>query len=331
MKIFKLILIFLGIIVLLALAGLAYIKYGLPNIPTKDISVNTTPERVQRGEYLANHVMVCMDCHSVRDWSYFSGPITPGTFGAGGDAFTHEMGLPGNFYAPNITPYSLKDWTDGEVYRAIVSGVNKAGNPIFPIMPYHSYGKADKEDIYSIITYIRTLSPIKKDVPESKPDFPMNLIMNMMPQEPEHHQIPDKSDRVAYGKYLTTVASCADCHTPFEKGQPVTEMMYAGGRAFEMPFGTLRTPNITPDVATGIGSWTETVWLNRFEMYDSIHKLERTSGLAEYNSFMPWNMYAGMKTEDLKAIFAYLKSLEPISNEVEKITLNVVSQKAMAE
>lgn len=320
MKILKIILIIIGIILLVVLAGIGYVKYGLPNIPVKDISVNSTTERIEHGEYLANHVMVCMDCHSVRDWDYFSGPITPGTFGAGGDEFTREMGFPGNFYAPNITPYNLKNWSDGEIYRAIVSGVNKEGKPLFPVMPYHSYGKADREDIYAVIAYIRSLEPIEKDVPKSEPDFPMSLIMNIIPQEPAHQRVPDKSDMVAYGKYLATSAACADCHTPFEKGQPVADMMYAGGREFELPFGTLRTPNITPDVATGIGSWTEDVWLARFASYDSIHKLDRTKGLTEYNSLMPWNMYAGMKEEDLKAIFAYLKSLKPISNAVEKVT-----------
>lgn len=320
MKILKIILIIIGIILLVVLAGIGYVKYGLPNIPVKDISVNSTTERIEHGEYLANHVMVCMDCHSVRDWDYFSGPITPGTFGAGGDEFTREMGFPGNFYAPNITPYNLKNWSDGEIYRAIVSGVNKEGKPLFPVMPYHSYGKADREDIYAVIAYIRSLEPIEKDVPKSEPDFPMSLIMNIIPQEPAHQRVPDKSDMVAYGKYLATSAACADCHTPFEKGQPVADMMYAGGREFELPFGTLRTPNITPDVATGIGSWTEDVWLARFASYDSIHKLDRTKGLTEYNSLMPWNMYAGMKEEDLKAIYAYLKSLKPISNAVEKVT-----------
>lgn len=320
MKILKIILIITGVIVVLILGALGYVRYFLPNIPVKDISVSETPDHIKKGEYLANHVMVCMDCHSVRDWSYYSGPITPGTFGAGGDEFSRKMGFPGNFYAPNITPYNLKNWTDGEIYRAITSGVNKDGDPIFPVMPYLSYGKADKDDVYSVIAYIRTLTPVKKDVPESEADFPMSLIMHMIPQKPDLQSRPPESDQVAYGKYLTTIAACADCHTPFEKGQPVQGMMFAGGREFELPFGTLRSANITPDKATGIGSWTESVWLNRFHSYDSIPKLQRTDGLNEFNTLMPWNMYAGMTDQDLRAIFAYLKSLKPISHEVEKVT-----------
>lgn len=320
MKALKIIFIGLGIIILIILGVLGYVKYFLPNIGVAEVNVAVTTERVEHGEYLANHVMVCMDCHSVRDWSYFSGPPTPGTLGAGGDEFTREMGFPGNFYAPNITPYNLESWSDGEIFRAITSGVNKVGKPIFPVMPYHSYGKADIEDIYSIIAYIRSLEPIIKDVPESEPGFPMGLIMNLMPAEPKHTARPDKSDQLAYGEYLTNVSACADCHTPFEKGQPVTEMMYAGGREFELPFGTLRAPNITPDKATGIGAWTKEVFVNRFQSYDSIHKLERKNGMMEFNSLMPWNMYGSMEKDDLEAIYAYLRSLEPIEHQVEKVT-----------
>lgn len=320
MKILKIILIVFALILSLILLALAYVNYFLPNISVKKISIEITPERVERGEYLANHVMVCMDCHSVRDWSYFSEPISPGSFGAGGDEFTPEMGFPGTFYAPNITPYNLKNWSDGEIYRAITSGVNKAGEPLFPVMPYHSYGHASQEDIYSVIAYIRTLTPIQKDVPKSEPDFPMGLIMHLMPQKPQHSNQPAQSDKIAYGQYLTTIAACADCHTPFEKGQPVSEMMLAGGREFEMPFGTLRGPNLTPDRSTGIGSWTEEVFVKRFQLYDSTHKLERVNGTQMFNTLMPWNMYGQMKEEDLKAIYAYLHSLNPVVHKVDKVT-----------
>ncbi len=320
MKALKIIFIIIGIIILIVLGILGYVKYFLPNIGVSEMTISVTPAGVERGEYLANHVMVCMACHSVRDWSYFSGPPKPETHGAGGDEFTREMGFPGNYYAPNVTPYNLKDWSDGELYRAITSGVKKDGTPIFPVMPYLSYGKADVEDIYSIIAYIRSLEPIQKDIPQSEPDFPMGLIMNLMPQEPQHMIRPPASDKLAYGEYLTTVAACADCHTPFEKGQPVSEMMYAGGREFELPFGTLRAPNITPDKATGIGAWTESVFVNRFQAYDSIHKLERKNGMMEFNSLMPWNMYGSMEKDDLEAIYTYLRSLEPIEHQVEKVS-----------
>ncbi len=310
----------IGILVIVVFLGIGYLKYFLPNIEVKEIEVEITPERVLRGEYLANHVMVCMDCHSVRDWSLYSGPITQGSYGAGGDEFTKEMGFPGNFYASNITPFHLSEWTDGEIYRAVTSGVNKNGDPLFPIMPYHSYGKADTEDIYSVIAYIRSLQPIIKEVPESEPDFPFSMIMHMIPREAQPGKIPSKSDKEKYGEYLATVAACADCHTPFEKGRPVEGMQFAGGREFELPFYTIRAPNITPDKATGIGSWTKYVFVKRFQSYDSIHELAKVDFPKEFNTLMPWNMYGGMKQDDLEAIYTYLRSLDPIDNGVETVT-----------
>jgi len=319
-KAIKIIFWIIGIIVIFIFLGIGYLKFFLPDIELQEINVDITQERLERGEYLANHVMVCMDCHSVRDWSLYSGPITPGTYGAGGDEFTKEMGFPGNFYAPNITPYHLNEWTDGEIYRAITTGVDKDGNALFPLMPYHSYGQADTEDIYSVIAYVRSLKPVEKDVKESEPDFPFSLIMHMIPKEGEPIELPSKSNKVEYGQYLATVAACADCHTPFEKGQPVQDMMYGGGREFELPFYIIRAPNITPDKATGIGTWTREAFVNRFQSYDSIHELAKVNFPKEFNTLMPWNMYGGMKQDDLEAIYTFLNSLDPIENKVEKVT-----------
>src|ERR1043165_8012 len=94
------------ILIILVIAGfVGYVKLFLPNVgEPKDIKITYTPERVQRGQYLANSVAVCMDCHSTRDWTQFSGPIKQGTFGIGGEKFTRELGFPGNFYSRNITP-----------------------------------------------------------------------------------------------------------------------------------------------------------------------------------------------------------------------------------
>jgi len=320
MKIFKIIGWIVGGILVVFIGIIAYVKFYLPNIPVKDINVEITSERVERGAYLANHVMVCMDCHSTRDWSKYSGPIETGTLGKGGEIFDQKMGLPGKFISPNITSYKLKDWTDGEIYRAITSGVNKDGHPLFPLMPYLSYGQADNEDIYSVIAYIRQLKPVVNDVPRSETDFPMGIIMNLIPAVNHPAPIPSKNDRIAYGKYMVTIASCADCHTPFEKGKPVDALRFAGGREFLMPFGTLRTANITPDKETGIGSWTQEVFVNLFKSYDSIQKLDIVSGPDDYNTIMPWSMYAGMNNEDLEAVYQYLRSLKPINHEVEKVS-----------
>jgi hypothetical protein len=151
-----------AVFVVIILSGVAYLKFMLPNVgKAPDLKIERTPERVERGRYLANSVTVCMDCHSRRDWSQWSGPLIPGTEGGGGEPFDRKMGFPGDFYSRNITPYGLKDWTDGEIYRAITTGVSRDNEPLFPVMPYHYYGQLDNEDIYSIIAYVRTLHPVQ--------------------------------------------------------------------------------------------------------------------------------------------------------------------------
>lgn len=296
---------------------LIYVKAALPDVgPPPDISIEITPERVKRGEYLANHVLLCMDCHSDRDWTKFSAPPNPGTEGSGGDEFTREMGFPGHYYATNITPGGVGDWTDGEIFRAMTSGVSKDGRVLFPIMPYPYYAKSDKEDILSVIAYIRTLPSVDKKYPEPETDFPMNLIINLIPGEPEFQTV-DRSDKLAYGKYLAF--SCIECHTIAEKGKIIMEEAYAGGRFFPLPTGgTVYSSNITSDPETGIGKWTEEQFINKFKSYADSNYTSAIIKKNSYNSTMPWVMFAGMKESDLSALYRYLMNTEPKRNEVTR-------------
>jgi len=60
------------------------------DIPIPDLTLPTSAAEIERGRYLANHVAVCMDCHSTRNWDYFAGPIVEGTLGGGGEVFDPE-------------------------------------------------------------------------------------------------------------------------------------------------------------------------------------------------------------------------------------------------
>ena len=146
-------------------AGFWYLNNVLPNAPEpENITVELTTERIQRGNYLANHVSVCMDCHAVRDWSFFSAPPFSETLGAGGDKFTREMGLPVNVYAKNLTPTNLSQYTDGELFRAITTGVDRHNDVLFPIMPIAYYSGMTDEDLSAIYTYLQSLEPIHNPV-----------------------------------------------------------------------------------------------------------------------------------------------------------------------
>jgi len=321
-KIVRVLLVLVAVIFVGVAGLLIYLKTALPNVgPAPELKVELTEARIQRGEYLANAVAACMDCHSGRDWSKFAGPLLPGTLGAGGEVFNQEFGFPGVFYSKNITPYGLSNWTDGEVLRAITSGVSKNGEALFPVMPHASYGKLDKEDIYSIIAYLRTLKPIKKDIPASQPDFPMNFIINTIPKTATFAPIPDKKDQVQYGEYLFTAAACKECHTKQDKGVPLEGMELAGGFEFKMPGGgVLRSSNITPHMETGIGEWSQQAFVNRFKSYTDSNYIPAVVAKGKYNTVMPWMMYGKMSEEDLAAIYTYLATVKPIDNKVTKFT-----------
>lgn len=319
--------ILLGLVILIVLVvgvALAYVLNFKPDVgKAPDISIEVTPERVARGKYLANSVTVCMDCHATRKWDLFSGPMDTTKIGVGGEIFDQSQGFPGTFVSKNITPFNLKNWTDGEIYRAVTEGVDKDGKALFPIMPYLAYGKMDKEDIYSIIAYLRTLKPIESTSKvERKIDGAMNVIIHLIPQKADHQKMPDTNDRVAYGKYLVGAASCVECHTQAtDKGDLIMDKAYGGGRVFVMPPGdTLRSANISPDVTTGIGAWTEDDFVKRFKsITDSSYVLPKVKP-GDFQTIMPWTMFATMKESDLRAIYRYLHSITPISNRVEHFT-----------
>jgi len=309
-------------IVIVAVSGLLlYVKLALPNVgDAEEIVIEPTAEMIERGRYLANHVMVCMDCHSTRDWSKFSGPLVEGTLGKGGERFDESVGMPGVIISKNITPAGISRYTDGELFRVITTGVTKEGHPLFPLMPYPYYGRADREDIYAVIAYIRSLEPIENNVAESQLDFPLNFIVHTIPQKAELVKMPSPSDQVAYGAYLSNASGCMECHTRVNNGQILPEFAFAGGREFSFPDGSVvRSINITPD-KTGLGNWTEEMFVQRFKSYGDSTYTPPTVGPGEFNSIMPWTMYAGMTEDDLKAIFAYLKTVKPIENAVERFT-----------
>ncbi len=313
----KVFLIIVGLFIVFILVALTYVKVMLPNVgDAPNMKVEMSTAQIERGKYLANHVTVCIDCHSKRDWTLFSGPIILGTEGNGGDIFDQKYGFPGKFIAPNITPFSLKNWTDGEIFRAITTGVSNDGRALFSLMPAHNYGKLDENDIKAIIAYLRTLRPVENTPEKSKPDFPFNFIINTIPKPAQFSKIPNKLNKVEYGKYLVTAASCYDCHTKQEKGKFIGEP-FAGGMEFILSEQLLvRSANITPDKETGIGYWNQETFIAKFKSYsDSTAKLMKVApdGL---QTIMPWTMYAGMTDEDLAAIYAYLQQVKAVKNPI---------------
>ena len=322
-KFLKILGIAVSVIFVIIIAGLIYFNSKYPDVdPPSNIKVISTSEKISRGEYLANHVTVCIDCHSTRDWTKFSGPLISGTEGKGGFNFGPPEGMPGNIYAKNITPSGIGNWTDGELIRAVTQGITKDNQALFPVMPYYSYNNLTQEDIESIVCYIRSLNPIENNVPETELDFPVNLIVKTLPLKTYTPAKPiERIDSINYGKYLFTIAGCSGCHTPAnDKGELIPGMDLAGGRKFTTPWGLVQSVNITPDPETGIGKWTKDEFISRFKKYSTEEARNISVDPNSFNSVMPWTMYGGMKEEDLSDIFDYLKTVKPVKHLVVKYT-----------
>ena len=271
-----------------------------------------TPQRWARGKYLVEGVTPCMDCHSPHDWTQHDAPIVPGMEGAGMD-FSVMKGLPGRVVAPNITPdpeTGAGAWSDDALARAIREGIGHDGRTLFPMMPYENFRHLSDEDLASIIVYIRSLPPVRNSLPGTEIIFPVKYLIRSVP-EPITAPVPDPdlSQPVKRGEFLVKVASCADCHTPIDDhGQPLAGLDYAGGQIFDGPWGKVATANLTPD-ASGIPYYDEVLFLQTIR-----------TGVVKartLNQIMPWFVYRNMTDEDLKAVFAYLKTLKPVNHLVD--------------
>jgi hypothetical protein len=311
-----------GVVVLLLLAaaaGLGYLFYAFPKVPAAgEYRIEATPERLARGKYLNDHVLGCTTCHSERDWTRFSGPVKPDTIGIGGQVFA--LGPAGTLYSKNITPAAIGSWTDGELLRSVTAGVSRDGTPLFPLMPYPHFGVMADDDIHAVLAYVRSLKAIENlNIPERDLNFPLNLIVRTIPEPAAPGTRPPVTDKLAYGRYMLRSALCADCHTPIDdQGTPLPGMDFAGGMEFVETGYRSRSANITPDADTGIGTWTEQQFIDRFKSFEGVTPPVLSETERRQNTTMPWTAYAGMTREDLGAIYAALRAQKPVVSRITK-------------
>ena len=270
-----------------------------------------SPARIERGEYLVKNVTGCLHCHSELDPAVPGLPIKAGHVGSGRSWAGEGIAW---LTASNITSdreTGAGSWTDDTLARAIREGIGHDGRALFPVMPYSNYQKMSDEDLASVITYIRSVPAIRQAQPKSAIPFPVNRFINAVPQPIEGVVAPpDLSTLEKRGQYLATLGSCADCHTPMdERGQFIPGMEFAGGGPFVHEGREQKAAaNITP-APNGIPYYTEELFL---EVIRTGRVRDR-----EISDLMPWGAYRGMTDDDLKAIFAYLKTLKPVDHFVD--------------
>jgi mono/diheme cytochrome c family protein len=318
----KVLLLLLLVIVGVPAGGLAYLYLRKPaQAPPSAIRVAMTPERIARGKFLFQTISDCDGCHSERDFTRVGGPVVESGRGRGNILSALMNGLPGTVVAPNITPdpeTGIGKWTDGEKIRAIREGVDRDGRALFPMMPYAGYRNMSDEDVESVVAYLNCLSPVKNPLPPTQLAFPVPLFIKSVPQPAGSVPPPVRSDKMKYGQYLVSLGGCVDCHTPTQKGQPIPGKELAGGQVFATNVGTVVSANITPDLETGIGKWSEEFFFKKFYDYR-----EYAAGGApkaagpEAFTLMPWLAFSQLPPEDLGAIYAFLRTMKPVHNPVE--------------
>jgi mono/diheme cytochrome c family protein len=274
-----------------------------------DRKFEATPQRLARGRYLVDGVLGCFGCHTDADWSKPGAPPVAGKEGSG--HVWSDQNLPW-LVASNITPdkeTGIGNWGDDALARAIREGIGNDGRALFPKMPYPNYRQMSDEDLASVIAYVRSVPAVRNQLPTTKMPFPLNFFIQNVPT-PVTAVVaaPDQSTPVARGSYLARMSSCADCHTPQEKGQPLPGMDFAGGFILKEPTGDVASANIT-QAPSGIVYYNEATFLQAM----------RTGkvGARPLHASMPWAFYRKMNDEDLKAIYAYLKTIKPVKHQLD--------------
>lgn len=282
-------------------------------VEAPDIEASSDADVIARGEYLFNSASACILCHH-EDGSH--GDVVDGALPPPSGGRVLPIGPPGELHVPNLTPHStgIGDLSDGQLARALRYGVRHDDRAMWPIMEYQTMADAD---VRALISYLRSLEPVENEVPEH--DYSMlgkGLLAFVIEPVGPHTDIPTRPESglsVENGEYLAKhVSMCFTCHTDHTIGATDYGTPFAGGFRSPLENGdterVIVTPNLTPDPETGvIYGWTEDEFVARF----------RDAEPSIPNSIMPWVAYARMTDDDLRSIFRYLNSLEPVEADFE--------------
>jgi len=252
--------------------------------PVASITVAGTPEQVARGEKFAHF---CAMCHGTDGQLPLSGQDFLGGGGGGPPV--------GTMWASNLTPGGeLKDWSDGEIVRAIREGVHKNGRSLL-IMPSEIFHNLSDDDAQAIVAYLRSQDPVTLDAPPNGLNVLGAMLVATMgegfqmvqPHIAQPVTRPPEGTSAEYGHYLVSVVGCQLCH-----GDNLAGGKVGGG------------PPPGPNLTTLAPTWSE----------DGFIKTIRTgvdpTGHTLNPEDMPYKQISALASDDdLRAIYAYLHGL----------------------
>jgi mono/diheme cytochrome c family protein len=311
-KVLKIAGIILGVIALIVVGFVTYIYAdGIPRYKAENIElkVEVTPQRVENGERIAS--MLCIKCHAAEN-----GKLT----GRQLKDIPKEFG---EVYSKNITQdknAGIGGWTDGQIMYLLRTGVKPDGQYLPPYMP--KFPLVADEDLKDIIAWLRSdracVQPAAAEAPESKPSFLVKFLAHVafkaLPYPRQEIMRPDTNNAVVLGKYIVNgQIACFACHSRDFKTMNVLEPEksegYCGGGnpMLNMEGQIVPTANITFD-ETGIAGYTEDEFVAAVR-----YGKKRNGEMARY----PMVPHVQLTDKEVKAIYAYLKTIPKIHNEVK--------------
>jgi mono/diheme cytochrome c family protein len=305
------------VVTAVGLALAAYVSIsGIPRYAPGHVvmKVDLTPERIERGRKYAT--LLCVSCH-----------LNPGTGKLTGRRIADVPQDFGIAYSRNITQdpvYGIGNWTDGELAYLLRTGVDREGQYTPPWMP--KYPHMSNQDLESIIAFLRSNDPVVAAAAVnppgvSNPTFLTKLLTHVVfkplpfPESPV--TAPRDSDKVAYGRYLTSSLGCFSCHSAnfrtMNELQPEKSRGYMGGGnpTLNESGETVRSANLTFD-ESGIGHWSEA----------DFARAVRTGLRPDRTIFRyPMVPMPELTESDTAAIYAYLQTVPKIRNVVVRAEL----------
>jgi mono/diheme cytochrome c family protein len=264
------------------------------------------PAAVKRGAY--NFALAgCSNCHTDSK--------NKGALLAGGPPIVTAFGT---FYGPNITPdptYGIGSWSDADFLRALHEGIRADGAHLYPAFPYPSFTLMTDADILDIKAYIFSLPPVAQQSREQDLWFPaswrwLQTFWRWINFTPGRY-VPDpgKSAQWNRGAYVVqAMAHCGECHTPRDFTGGVEPSLFLSGNANGPD--RMKIPNITPDKATGIGSWSH----NQIVMFLQTGLMPNGDVAGSAMGEVIANGTGKMTDADREAVATYLESLPAIAN-----------------
>ena len=260
-------------------------------------SVEGQPSQVLRGEYLAR-AGDCVSCHTA----------SGGQALAGGGRLNTPFGY---MLTPNITPDAATGiglWSSNDFYRALHAGVNRAGQDMYPTMPYDFYTRVTREDSDAIYAYLRTLKPVSSLIDVNHLHFPFDERWTMAGwrelyfTEEAFRPRPNKSSAWNRGAYLVEgLGHCSACHSPRNLLGAIEKSRQFAGAVIDGWFAL----DLSEDITTGLGSWS----IDDIATYLKTGALNGKTTAIGPMAEVVHNSLQYLTDTDLRAVAEYLKAI----------------------